>query len=116
MSDQTPDHLRREVLRLDMHDLSAAEIAQRTGVRRGTVESIISRTRPWRKEQQRGDNVLLHDPAGILPPGARFNLPDLKSMVKLSGLTDGTLFRVARRDGSKYHAVVRDGELVKMSA
>ena len=109
----TPDNLRRRVLQLDMHDLPAAEIAQRTGIRQGTVESIISRMRPWRKEQWRGDNVLLHDPAGILPPGARFNLPDLKSMVEFSGLVDGTLFEIARRDGSVYRAEVRDGELVR---
>ena len=113
MSVPTPDNLRRRVLQLDMHDLPAAEIAQRTGVRQGTVESIISRTRPWRKEQWRGDNVLLHDPTGILPVGGRFNLPDLESMVELSGLVDGTLFEIARRDGSVYRAEVRDGELVR---
>ena len=109
----TPDYLRNEILKLDMHDLSAARIAQQTGVRRGTVESIISRTRPWRKEQWRGNIVMLHDPAGILPVGARFNSPDLKSMVELSGLLDGTLFEIARRDGSMYRAEVRSGELVE---
>lgn len=113
MSASAPDHLRREVLQLDMHDLPAAEIARRTGIRQGTVESIISRTHPWRKQQWRGAIVLLCDPAGILPSGARFNSPDLKSTVKLSGLTDGTLFEVARRDGSTYRAEVKSGKLVE---
>lgn len=115
MSTPTPDHLRRKVLQLDMHDFTALEIAQQTGVRRGTVESIISRTRPWRKEQWRGDNVLLHDPAGNLPIGARFNLPDINSMAEFGGLLDGTLFEVVRRDGSTYRAEMRGGELVRIS-
>ena len=113
MRNLTPDHLRRKVLQLDMHDLSAAEIAQETGVNRSTVDYIIRRTRGLRKESWRGRVVLLLDPAGNLRPGARYSSDDMHSMVKYSDLADGTLFEVTRRDGSRYRAVVRDGELMK---
>jgi hypothetical protein len=109
----TPDHLRREVLRLDMHDFSAPEIAQRTGVNRSTVDYIIRRTRGPHESTHRGNVKLLHDPAGNLPIGAQFSTDDLNSMVKFSGLADGTLFEVARRDGSVYRAEIRSGELVR---
>ena len=116
MRNLTPDHLRRKVLKLDMHDLSAAEIAQETGVNRSTVDYIIRRTRGLRKEAWRGNVMLLLDPAGNLRPGARYSSDDMWSMMKYSDLANGTLFEITRRDRSKYRAVVRDGELVQMSA
>jgi len=96
-----------------MHDVPVEEIVRRTGVKCSTVSAIINRTRGWLKEQWRGDIVLLYDPAGTFKPGARFNHDDLNAMARLSGLLDGTLFEVARRDGSTYRAVVRGGELVR---
>lgn len=108
-----PDTTRKEILRLDMHDVLVAEIARLTGVKRSTVSAIIVRTRGTRESTHRGDNFLLHDPAGIFTPGARFNGPDLETWVRLGGLVNGTLFEVARRDGSVYRAEVRGGELVR---
>ena len=110
----TPNYLRKEVLRLDMHEVPAAEIARQTGVKRVTVAAILARTRGARESAHRGNVMLLYDPAGILSSGARFNLPDLEWMVELSGLMDGTLFEVARRDGSRYRAEMRSGELIKI--
>lgn len=107
MGDPTPDHLRRRVLQLDMHDLTAPEIAAQTGVNRSTVDYIIRRTRGRHEYTHRGNIKLLCDPLGILNAGARFSTDDLNSMVKLSDLTDGTLFEVARRDGSMYCAEMR---------
>lgn len=109
-----PDAVRSEILRLDMHDVPVAEIMRQTGVRRSTVSAIIARTRGWTKERWRGDVVVLYDPAGTFSPGARFNYPDLNAMARLSGLADGTLFEVARRNGSTYRVEVRGEKLVRM--
>jgi len=113
MSVPTPDCLRKEVLRLDMHEVPPAEIARRLGVNRSTTEQIILRTRGPRENAHRGNITLLYNPAGTLRPGARFNLYDLNSMAELSGLLDGTLFKVTRRDGSTYRVEVQGGELVR---
>ena len=113
MNDAIPDAIRSEILRLDMHDASVAEIVRRTGIRRSTVSAIISRTRGWLKERWRGDIVLLYDPAGTFKPGARFNYPDLNAMIRLSGLVDGTVFEILRRDGTAYRAEMRGGKLVR---
>ena len=112
----TPDHLRREVLRLDMHDYSAPEIAAQTGVNRSTVEYIIRRTRGPHEYTHRGSVTLLRDPAEIFTPGARFSADDIRSWADIGGLVDGTLFEIARRDGSVYCAEVRGRKLVRMSA
>ena len=114
MNNAIPDATRREILRLDMHDVPVEEIVQRTGVKRSTVSAIIIRTRGARESMHRGDTMLLYDPAGIFRSGARFNHPDLKAMARLSGLVDGTVFDVARRDGSTYRAAMWGGKLVRM--
>jgi len=115
MRTSVPDRLRREVLRLDMHDFTAPEIARCTGVNRSTVDYIIRRARGRHEYAHRGNVKLILDPAGIFTPGARFNTDDLRSWVEYGGLADGTMFEVTRRGGSVYCAVVRDGELVKIS-
>lgn len=112
MNDAIPDAIRSEILRLDMHDVPVGEIVRRTGVKRSTVSAIINRTRGTRESMHRGHNMLVYDPAGIFKSGARFNGHDLEAWVRLGGLVDGTLFRVARRDGSVYRAEIRGGELV----
>lgn len=112
MNAAIPDATRSEVLRLDMHDVPVAEIVRRTGVKRSTVSAIINRTRGTRESKHRGDIVVLYDPARIYRPGARFNYPDLRAMIRFSDLVDGTLFEIARRDGSTYRAEVRSGKLV----
>ena len=114
MNDAIPDAVRREILRLDMHDVQVAEIVRRTGVKRSTVAAIIIRTRGTRESAHRGDNFLICDPAGIFRPGARFNGPDLKAWVRLGGLVDGTLFKITRRDGSTYHVLMQGGKLIRM--
>lgn len=114
MHNAIPDATRREILRLDMHDVPVEEIVQQTGVKRSTISAIIIRTRGARESTHRGDIVLLYDPAGTYRPGARFNHPDLKAMARLSGLADGTAFEIGRRDGSTYRAAIWGGKLVRM--
>ena len=114
MNDAIPDATRKEILRLDMHDVQLKEIVRRTGVKRSTVSAIIIRTRGWLKEQWRGDIILLCDPAGIFKSGARFNCHDLNAMVRLSGLVDGVAFKITRRDGSIYRALMQGGKLIRM--
>lgn len=113
MSNAIPDTARREILRLDMHDVQVADIVKRTGVKRSTISAIINRTRGWPKERWRGGIVLLYDPAGTFRPGARFNYPDLNAMIRLGGMADGTAFEIPRRDGSAYRAEMRSGKLVR---
>lgn len=109
-----PDAIRREILRLDMHEVPPAEIARRVDINRSTTEQIILRTRGPREMAHRGKIVLLHDPAKIFPSGARFNRPDIDSWLKLGSLTDGTLFEIARRNGSTFRAEVRSGKLINL--
>ena len=114
MNDAIPNATRNEILCLDMHDVQVGEIARRTGVKHSTVSAIINRTRGTRESTHRGNIVLLCDPAGTDRPGARFNHPDLKAMVRLSSLADGTAFEILRRDGSAYRAEMQGGKLVGM--
>lgn len=107
------DATRKRILRLDMHDIPAREIAAKTGVNRSTIEQIILRTRGTRESAHRGSVTLLHDPAEIFTPGARFSTDDLRSWAGGGGLADGTLFEIAERDGSTYRAEMRGGELVR---
>lgn len=74
----TLDHLCHEVLRLDMHDLTAPEIAAQTGVNRSTVDYIIRRTRGPHGSAHRGNVKLVYDPSGLYRSGARFNSDDLQ--------------------------------------
>jgi len=112
MNAAIPDAVRREVLRLDMHDCTVAEIVRQTGVKRSTVSAIIARARGYVKERARGKIVVLYDPAGTFKPGARFNYHDLNTMLELSDLMDGTLFSITRRNGYTYQAEVWSGKLV----
>lgn len=114
MNDTISDTVRREILRLDMHDVPAAEIARQTGAKRTTISSIINRIRGTKKSTYRGDVILLCNPMkDTLRPGARFNWPDLNSMLTLSSLANGTLFEVKRRDGSMYRVEVQNGKLIE---
>ena len=116
MNNAIPDAIRKEILRLDMHDVPVEEIVRRTGVKCSTVSAVIIRTRGARESAHRGDIVLLYDPAGTYRPGARFNRPDLKAMARLSGLADGTAFEIGRRDGSTYRTARWGGKLVRMES
>lgn len=111
MNNIIPSTVRREILCLDMHDVPIEEIARQTNVKCSTVSAIINRARDWTKEQWRGNVVLLYDPTGIFKSGARFNLPDLESMVELSDLADGTVFEIPRCDGSVHRAEIQEGQL-----
>ena len=107
-----PDAIRKRILRLDMHELTALEIAEITGVKRVTIAAILTRTRGTRESAHRGEVTLLHDPAGIFETGARFNLPDVRGMMRYAGLVDGVTFEFLRRNGSTDRKVVSGGDLV----
>ena len=109
-----PDAIRREILRLDMHGFPVPQIAQLTGANRSTVQYILRRIGRLPQSPDRGNVMLVHDPAGIFPVGARFNTEDAKAMVRFSGLEDGTLFEFIGRN-SRRRAEVRGGELVDIS-
>lgn len=53
-------------------------------------------------------------PDDQFPIGNKFTEVDLRWMVKLSGMVDGTVFEVTRRDGSVYRCVMQGGELVEV--
>ena len=110
--DLVPDATRKRILKLDMHDLTALEIAEITGVKRVTVSAIVVRTRGTRESMHRGEVTLLHDPAGIFEAGARFNLPDVRGMMRYAGLVEGVTFEFLRRDGSVDRKTVVCGALV----
>ena len=112
MTIPTPDATRKRILQLDMHELTAQEIAEITGVKRVTIAAILARTRGTRESMHRGRVTLLHDPRGIFEPGARFNLPDVRSWMKVGGLADGTTFEFLRRNGSTDRKMVSGGALV----
>lgn len=107
-----PNATRKRILQLDMHDLTALEIAEITGVKRVTVSAIVVRTRGTRESMHRGNVTLLNDPAGIFDAGARFNLPDVRGMMRYAGLVDGVTFEFLRRDGSADRKAVMGGMLV----
>ena len=107
-----PDVTRKRILKLDMHDLTALEIAEITGVKRVTIAAIVVRTRGTRESAHRGGVTLLDDPAGIFEPGARFNLPDVRGMMRYAGLVDGVTFEFLRKDGSTDRKAVTGGMLV----
>ena len=107
------EHLRREVLRLDLHDNNVPQIAAMTGLNRSTVDQIIRRLRPTRQSEPRGQTTLIHDPSGIFTPGARFNIYDVKYWAKEEGaMAEGTTFEVLRPNGSTDRKVMRGGTLV----
>lgn len=83
-----------------------------TGVKRVTVAAILARTRGARANTHRGKVTLLCDPRGIFEPGARFNLPDVREMMKYAGLVDGVTFEFLRRNGSTDRKIVSGGALV----
>jgi hypothetical protein len=114
MTTPTPNATRKRILQLDMHELTAQEIADVTGVKRVTVAAILARTRGVRESMHRGKVTLLHDPRNIFEPGARFNLPDVRSWMKVGKLADGTTFEFLRRDGSTDRKTVSGGVLVAM--
>ena len=107
-----PDATRKRILTLDMHDLTAREIAAETGIGRTTVESIINRTRGMHRETHRGDVTLLHDPAGIFMPGARFNADDMRSWARYGEPAEGMTFQFLHRNGSVSRRIVRGGQLI----
>ena len=108
-----PDATRKRILRLDMHDISAREIAEATGIGRTTVEDVINRTRGKHRTAHRGNVTLVYDPTGIFAAGARFNADDIRSWIKFGEPAEGTMFEFIGHN--RRRAEVRGGELVDIS-
>ncbi len=119
-----PPEARAALISWNPGGITLNDLARSLGVNLSSTRTLRWRARQQREgkakrgnEARRPDHCgveVICSPGGQFSIGNKFTMIDLEFMIKLSGMPDGTAFRVTPRGGEPYTAEMRGGKLVRV--